>query len=103
MLLVALVLSAAPSTLLVEEQVPFALSLAKRIYFMGKGCINRCDPARALKAIRIFLKDTWVWGQVEPSTSCRRKAGQGAFAIKSSGCPIFTPVIKTLNHKPPSL
>ena len=56
LLLVALVLSAAQATLLVEEQVPFAMSLAKRIYFMGKGCITHCDHCESLKGHKDIFK-----------------------------------------------
>ena len=45
------------TNLLVEEQVPFALSLTKRIYFMGKGCITHCDHCEGLKGSKdIFIK-----------------------------------------------
>jgi len=49
------------SILLVEEQVPFALSLAERIYFMGKGCIAHCDHCEGLKGRKdIFIRHLGV-------------------------------------------
>ena len=44
------------SILLVEEQVPFSLSIAKRIYFMGKGRITHCDHCESLKGRKDIFK-----------------------------------------------